>query len=261
MTDGKSKAKKGKSKGSKAKKGEDTYKHSIKFAGKLIPTQGLSVSNYLKYFISPFSDASSFNLKDLPEFRMWCNLYDRYRITGVTMKVIPRVTNITETVLDGGNNDSAGVYYTVLDRDSVAPSSVTQLKRYKSCKVHKMTKGCKVSYNVKYPTEMWMDTQNDIIPGDGSSPFYQTGKQIGLAGGITIYGENFTEASGQVNNYIWADVEIHFHCVFQTYNPRQITLDAETGAVSIVQNDDLDTTDRTVLPLYLADEATGEQPT
>lgn len=247
-----------KPKASKAKKGMDTVTQNIKFAGKLTPVQGIQVTNYLKYFVSPYSDASSFNLKDLPEARMWMNLYDRYRINGVSIKIIPRITQLTETLVDGGNNDSAGVYYTVLDRDSVAPSSITQLKRYKSCRVHKQTKGCRVAYNVKYPKEMWMDTAQDITPGSGSA-FYQTGKEIGLAGGITIYGENFTEASGQVNNYIWADVEVTFKCTFQTYNPRQISLTSE-GVVMIEQSSDDDHPERSVLPLYLTDEATGEPP-
>lgn len=244
----------------RAKKGEDIHYQNFKISSKLIPTQAVTQSNYMKYMFSPFSVEGSFLLRDLAEFRVFTNMYDRYRITGVNVRVIPRITQTTQQVIGGNDNDGTGVFYTAIDRDSVCPSSINAMKRYKSCRVHKQTASMTRGYNVKYPKEFWMDTRLDVNPGE-SSPFYTNARQIGLTGGITLYGENFTERSGQVLNYVFADVEVTYKCVFQTYNPQGLSLDGETGEVTISAQTDEDDATKVIQQLVLNDgDLTGLDP-
>lgn len=246
------------------KRGEDLTVKQFKFTSFIRPYQGVTVSNYAKYFISPWNYANAaYQLKDLPEFGMWRYMYDRYRITGVAFNLKPRVNVLNQLAITnsgGGMNDSNNVYYTVYDRDGPAPSSVTQIKRYKSCRVHSQLKGCKMGYRVKWPKGFWLDTTQDVT-GNSSSPSWQQAVQTGVSGGITIYGENFPEQSGALTNYIWADLEVTFTVAFQTYNPRSITIN-EVGSIVIGANDDLTLEeDKPCQQGTLADDISGEPPT
>lgn len=237
------------SKSKAVKQGADTFRKTFSISTALNPSQGLSVTNYLKYFFSPYNPNGSVLLRDQAEFRAWANMYDRYRIDGVSIRIIPRVNSVTQTTMGSSYNNSSGVYFITMDRDSVAPSSIVALKRYKSTRVVSQIKGAKASYRVKWPKSFWLDTTNDLNPTQNNT----MACQIGAVGGITVYAENVTEPSGALTNHIWADCEIKFRCSFQTYNPRSMTLDPETGAVTIEAPTDLDDSSKPVLPVIMAD--------
>lgn len=243
-------------------KGQDMIVRKFTTAYAMAPVQGVTVTNYLKLFFSPWNATSNSLIRDNTEFRLWANLYDRYRISQVKVRVIPRVDSINQqTVTAHGQqeaNDSAGVYYVVYDRDSIAPSNITALNRYRSKKCIKQTKGFTGVYNCRWPNRFWLDTTADINPGT-ASPGYQTSMEIGAQGGITIYGENFTERSGQVLNFKWADIEVTFTIAFQNYNPSRLTI-GEEGQVTVDAPTDLDDVTKPMTSLTLADGMTGATP-
>lgn len=233
----------------------------FKFCSTIKPSQGLTVTNYIKYFVSPYSPISSYSLSNLAEWRLWAAMYDRFRVTKVHFTIKPRIDNINQMAVTGSasnqTNDSSGVYYVTWDRDGPAPSNVTQLKRYRSTRFYSQTKGCSHSYSVRWPKGFWLDTLADASPSTANSN-YPMSQQIGLGGGMTIYGENITEKSGQFVNYIWADIEVTYTCAFQTYNPRSITVD-EFGSVKLRLENEADDEDRAILQLS-TEQVTGETP-
>lgn len=231
------------------KQGQDMIVRTFKQSSYMSPYQGATVTNYIKSFFSPFSPSGNARLRDMPEFNLFANMYDRYRIDSVSIRIIPRVNvNTAAVTASSSYNNSNAVYYVTMDRDSVAPSSIVQLKRYKSTRVLSQLKGCRTTYSVKWPKGFWLDTTSDREPTQNNP----IANSIGLIGGITVYGENFTERAGSVSNYIWADCEVSYRVAFQTYNPQSLSLD-EVGNVSIAKGSDDDDSQKPITPLGLAD--------
>lgn len=210
-------------------------RRQIKVAGFLTPTQGVSVSNYLYAYLSPRHDpAGVVTAPQLPEFGLWSKMYDRFRINSCSIKIIPRSSvNLVANTIDESQNNGLGVYYVAMDRDGQCPSNVQAIKRYRGCKVFKTTSGCYMKYKVKYASNTWFDTSD---PNQSN----QQGlvETLGLQGGITIYGENFPEPSGNIFNRVWADYEVVFDVSFNTYNPRNISF-AEGNTILLSNADDV----------------------
>jgi len=239
--------------------GADLVTRKFSYASTMKPTQTvLAGTNYLKYFFALWNPNSSSGVASIPEFRMWAGMYDRFRVTGVKIRVTPRIDSINQMAVTASAsntaNDGAGVYYVVKDRDSSAPSSIPQIRRYKNTRVYKETKPCTASYNIKFPKGFWLDTNADYAPGSGTQGQTMM-NQIGGAGGITVYAENILEKAGQIVNYTWADVEVTWTCAFQCYNPRTITVVDKVVSLA-PRNEDVDG-DKVV---QLLEDITGEAP-
>ena len=206
----------------------------------LTPGQGGTVSNYIRSFVSlaPGATAGTLSWSTNPEVRMFRSMYDRFRINSVTAKIIPRA-NVQLAIGVGGSsqNNSQGVYYVAMDRDSAIGGAVNQIKRLKSVKVHSQLKGCSATYKVKYPKGVTWDTLSDMDNGTIRPGIIDQMTTLGIYGGITIYGENFPENDGRLLNNIWADMELSYNMTFYSYSPRDIQYDPETDTVTIRQSD------------------------
>ena len=204
----------------------------------LAPGQGVTVSNYIRSFVSlaPGATASSLSWSTNPECRLFRSMYDRFRINSVTAKIIPRA-NVQLAIGVGGSsqNNSQGVYYVAMDRDSVVGGAVNQIRRLKSAKCHSQLKGCSMTYKIKTPKGVTWDTLSDFdVPGGGTRNMMES---LGIYGGITIYGENFPENADRILNNIWADMELSYNLTFYSYSPRDIQYDPETDTVTVRQTD------------------------
>ena len=215
----------------------DTYRKSIKLTAVIIPAQGVTVSNYVYAFVGASPSGGVGNqtcgLTSAPEFALYNQMHDQFRVLGVSVRVVPRAT-VTDQVALTLNADNSTVslgkqvFYTAEDRDGIAPGNIETLKKYSSVKVHKMTKPMSRSYRVKYDgPNTWFDCQ--------STPAYdQVQKALGLWGGLTLYGESFPERFGQVFNSVWADLEVSYDVVFRGKALINIAV-AENGSVTLSQ--------------------------
>ena len=216
----------------------DVVKQVIKISGSQSPVQGLAVSNYAYSFFSPTPGPAvggvSLSLLGSPEYAMFRQMYDQVRVQSVNVKLVPRY-NATEATAFTAAIDNATltagkqVYYSVIDRDGIAPSSITSLKKYASVRTHSMNKPMSRTYTVKYEgANGWFDCQNPALMD-------QIQQNLGLWGGITIYGESFLEDFAGLFNGIWADVEVTYNVLFRGKALLSIAVDVDTGNVTLSQ--------------------------
>lgn len=189
---------------------------TIKTNSVVNPSQGTAISNYVYWMnsASPYlsgGQSVSNSLIQTPEFALYRQMYDQFRVHSVNIKVIPRA-NFTEqnalVALSANTTLGRNVFYSVEDRDGIAPSSIAALKKYSSVKTHRCDKSMSRTYNVKYSGDGWFDCQK---------PQFQMEIQtnLGLDGGITFYGESLMETLNQQTNPIWADMEVTYQLSFR----------------------------------------------
>ena len=191
-----------------AKKNLDTFFLRAKSTFLQVPSQGVLTSNYIYVAAQLLSG----ELQSNAEFQFYRQLYDRFRVNRVTVKVTPKANVMDAGIaqLDGAYNLSGdGVIHTVVDRDSIAPSSVAQMLRYPSYKSFSLLKKFSRSYSVTWPKGVWLDCQDP--KAGNSSAILNT---LGLAGGVTMYAENLIEDAGELISEPWAQLEYMWDIVF-----------------------------------------------
>jgi len=218
---------------SKAKKNMDTFFLRARTQSTLIPLQGVSGSNYLYRHFALLSPTDPLGVTQIPEFNLYRVQYDKVRVNSVHVKITPKANVLdsyraqNETAF---NVSGSGVYHTAIDRDNAAPSNVAAIQRYSSYKKYSLLKGMSRVYSIKYPANQWLDCSNVY----GSNTALQL---IGYLGGITVYAENLPEDVEEVINEPWAQVEVFYNCVFQGKTSGSLTVDCDTGAVTITPHD------------------------
>lgn len=85
--------------------------------------------------VTSSTGAYSFKLSDLPNYTEFTALFDRYRITGVRLQVMPRISQ--QTV--GGNATAATAYSPVIAHtidydDATTPADINAINQYDSVK-------------------------------------------------------------------------------------------------------------------------------
>jgi len=196
----------------------DDHRVTIKMAGSLTPLQGLSVSNYVYTYWTPgvFStipNGQSQSLSLSSEFGLYRNMYDQWRVNRLTVRIIPRANVVDATNLITQNDSSSitqgkGVYYTVEDRDGIAPGYIGSLNKYSSVKVNKLTSRLTRSYSPTNKDNVWYDCQDP-------AGLDQLQRTTGMRGGITLYAESLPEVLNTVVNSVWADVEVSYDLTFR----------------------------------------------
>lgn len=225
----------------------DTRTEIIKLTGAIVPTQyapggSQRVSNAVYGYWSP---SPQFNAGLVPqsmplfaskEFSLYRNLYDQFRVNSITLTVIPRYTMTDAATLvaltDGTIPQMTmgkGVFYTVEDRDGVAPANIEALKRYASVKQHKINKRMSRKYSVKYGNTLF-DCQDPAGLDDIQ-------RSLGLKGGITVYGESLPELANATANGVWADVEVVYSVTFVGKAAVGLTAN-EDGSITVSQGDE-----------------------
>jgi len=211
---------------SMAKKNMDTFFLRCSVDAALVPSQGVLVSNYV-YGYFPLVAANPTSVWNNADFLFYNSIYDKVRVNSITVKMIPKANVFDQA---NANNDTNlnltgnGLVHTVVDRNGTGPSNVGALTRYPSYRKHSVMKPITRTYKVSYPKGMWLQT--------GSSPTGPAGNisliaQLGLNGGVTVYGEDLLEDKLEVFNEPWASATLTYDCVFQ----------GKTGAAIKVNND------------------------
>lgn len=194
----------------KAKKNLDTFFFKSKVTATITPQQGALVANYIynSFTLDPTGASAAFMSN--AEFNLYRGLYDKFRVNSVKVTFIPKA-NVLDQV--NNNNDTQlnttgdGKIHHCIDRDGVAPSSISRISRYPSYKNTSVLKKFSRIYSVKYPMGIWIDC-------DAPAGFTMS-RELGLTGGVTIYAENILEDSGEVYNEPWASVLVEHNIVFQ----------------------------------------------
>lgn len=194
----------------KAKKNMDTFFFKSKVTATITPQQGGLVANYIynSFTLDPTGAAAAYMSN--AEFSLYRGLYDKFRVNSVKVTFIPKANVLDQA---NNNNDTSlnttgdGKIHSCVDRDGIAPSSISRISRYPSYRTNSVLKKFSRVYSVKYPTGVWIDC-------DSPSTFSMT-KELGLSGGVTIYAENILEDSGEVYNEPWASVLVEHNIVFQ----------------------------------------------
>lgn len=217
----------------------DDHRMVMKLSGQIIPQQGGNISNLVYTYWSPSSVLLT-PQQSMPfvlgaEFQLYRNLYDQYRVNSVTLTIIPRATQTDSTVLaynsDNKNiTQGKGVFYTVEDRDGIAPGNISALKKYASVKQHKITSRVTRTYLVKYGSNnLFFDCQDP-------SGLQDIARSLGLNGGITVYAESLPELAGIVITAPWADVEVSYNVTFRGKSIVKLTPNVD-GSVTVGQPD------------------------
>jgi len=80
--------------------------------------------------------ALSFKLSDLPQYTEFTALFDRYRITGVKLQIMPRICMQTPAGAQvAATAYSPSIFHTIDYDDATTPSDYTALAQYDQCKV------------------------------------------------------------------------------------------------------------------------------
>lgn len=214
---------------------KDVFKTKITINGVLSPSQGVVATNYIQVWVSLLNAQSGvLNVTQSPEFATWRQIYDRFRVHGVSMTLKPRykTSEVTAALIAGGSavplvtNSGNNMVFSAVDRDGKTPSSIDQLMKYSSHKKASIYTTHRRGYGVKYAKDIWFDAQNIAANSVLASA-------VGALGCIGIYAENVPEFTSQVVNPIWYDVEISWNLSFQgkVMNPTV----SNTGAVTLEQ--------------------------
>lgn len=206
-----------------AKKNMDTFFLRTKVTAAIVPSQGVTVANYISSFWKLLDATSAVGVTQSSEFGMYCKIYDRVRVNRLRVRVVPKA-NVLD--MSAAQNDAAlnligdGKVHTAIYREADGfNTTVTRFQRQPSYKAYSLLKPFTRSYGIKYPTGVWLDAQN--IYNDTTLL-----QRLGALGGIGIYAENILEDNLEVFNEPWAAIELSYDCVFQGKTVTALSQDA-----------------------------------
>lgn len=210
-------------------KNMDTYPLTCRFTMTSIPGQGGTVSNYVYHNFALMNPTSQYDVTQNSEFALFKNIYDQVRINSILVKVTPKANTLSQAEAQYDGNltlKGDGLIHTVIDRDGSAPYSIPAMTKYSSYRKFNQKRAFSRSYKVTWPKGIWLDAQN--IYDDQTLL-----KRLGCTGGISIYAEDLPEDVGEVINEPWADIHIYYNVVFRGKTQSALSLDEETGAVTL----------------------------
>lgn len=221
----------------KAQKNMDTFFLRAKEVSTIIPGQGALVANYIYWActLDPTAPTGAGGFNSFlanAEFNLYRQIYDKFRINSVHVRVIPKanVIDMVQAQNDTSYNTTGdGCIHTCVDRDGIAVSNIAAISRYPSYKKYSLLKPWSRSYSVKYPTGIWLDCQSPAT--------FSMAKELGLQGGVTFYAENLLEDNNEIWNEPYAQVETYYNIVFQGKTSASIkpVTDGTSGAIIGVQ--------------------------
>lgn len=195
----------------------------------IVPGEG-SVSNYVYFSSSALQGVCA--VKNTREFAVYSKLFDQFRITGVSLKFIPRasvqsVSEVNAQIVATPSIPSTQIAYSSWDQDSAIPSSVAAIQTMRSTRKHDMLKTWKRSFRYTYKDNSWLDTglTYDVVPG------VSNWVSKGLYGNFGFYGENLPFVPGDGAPII-GQVEIIYHVVFRGQRLVNVS-ETEDGLVTL----------------------------
>ena len=210
-------------------KAMDTFALTCKVSMTSIPGQGATVSNYVYHNLQLMNPTSSYDVTQNTEFALFKNMYDQVRINSLLVKVVPKANTLSMAEAQYDSNLTMigdGVVHTCIDRDGAGPWNKAGISKYTSYRKYDIKKPFTRSYKITYPKGVWLDAQ--AIYEDQTLL-----KRLGATGGITIYAEDLPEDKNEVINEPWADIHLYYNVVFRGKSGNALTIDDETGAVTV----------------------------
>lgn len=196
----------------KAAKNMDTFFLRTKVLGNILPSQGVTVANYVSSFWKLLDPTSAVGITQNSEFGLYSRIYDRVRINRMRIKITPKANTFDASQAQNDGQltlTGDGKVHTCVVREPDGFSgSIPRLQRQPSYKGYSLLKTFARKYAIKYPTGVWLDCQN--IYSDLTLL-----QRLGAFGGVGIYAENLPEDFGEIFNEPWAALEITYDCVFQ----------------------------------------------
>lgn len=217
-----------KKKKAQASQNKDTFFLKAHMEAVLTPAQGVTVANYLSWFPQLLNATSAYGVANNAEFQFWCKLYDQVRVNSMTIRVVPKANVLDQTNAQKDADfrvTGDGLIHHVIDRDGVGPQNISLLQRYSSYRKSSVLKPWTRSYSIKYPIDIWLDTEN--IFEDESLL-----RRLGANGGIYVYAENLLEDIGELFNEPYASVYITYNCVFRGKTMGALTFN-DDGSVTV----------------------------
>lgn len=146
---------------------EYRFKRTVQWTGANVPTSSATVDTF---------GAFLFQLSQVPNYTEFQNLFDQFKITGVSIRFIPRQT-VTTT-----NSQSFGTFMYDLDyTDAVVPTSVDELYQRQSTKFMMMPNTRMWKIFIRPKTSVSSTSGNQVLSTNGwvdldattvSSPYY-----------------------------------------------------------------------------------------
>lgn len=212
-------------------KQQDTQFLRVKFVGELVPVQGTTVTNYLNYWqpLCISAGATSFDWRNASDYTVLKYQYDQVRVNRMKVVLTPKAN-----VFDASNaqNDANltligdGMIHSAIDRDSQTPTNVNALSRYSSYQRKSLLKKVVRSYQVKWPTGVWLDCGNEF--GGGADSIVRS---IGGFGGIGFYAEDIVEDKFEWYNEPYCQVTVYFDLVLRGKITPNTGLDASGNII------------------------------
>lgn len=213
-----------------AKKNMDTYFLRTRVLATIVPSQGATVANYIAAFWQLLDPTSVVGVTQSSEFGLFKNIYDRVRVNRMRVKITPKANVLdqqqAQNEADLNVSGDGKIHTAVLREPDGYVRSVPRLQRQPSYRGYSVLKPFTREYQISYPKDVWLDCQN--IYNDETLL-----RRLGAYGGVGIYGENILEENLEIFNEPWAQVEISYDCVFQGKVVSALTLDKDTGAVTV----------------------------
>ena len=94
--------------------------------------------------VNPYYAAFNFSMNDMPGYTELTNLFDFYKLTGVTFHVIPYKQTDSNSVGSTNNTYQVPIFYAIDRSDSTTPTSVGDILEYNDHKITTVWKGFKV---------------------------------------------------------------------------------------------------------------------
>ena len=85
--------------------------------------------------INPYLAAFNFSINDMPGYTELTNMFDQYKLTGVTFRLIPYMQTQSNSVSAVNNSRNVPLYYVIDKSDSTAPTSINEVLEYNDHKI------------------------------------------------------------------------------------------------------------------------------
>lgn len=199
----------------------NTFKTTCRWNADVGVTSGVTVSNYVYFDASALQGYARIGLTR--EYAIYSKLFDQFRVTGVTMRVVPR-SNTQDLIIASTTpvTENGSYVFSAFDVDSVIPSNLNAIQTMRSARKHSILKPFTRVFRYKYGDSSWLDTATDYSSGTPLSNWLAKG----LYAHFGFYSENLNLRTDQP----WATVEIQWHIVFRGQRLVNVSQD-ESGQI------------------------------
>lgn len=111
--------------------------------------------------IAPTYVGLNFSMNDMPGYTELTSLYDFYKLSGVRVKVIPYLQNMSNSTASLNNLQNAPIFYAVDRSDATAPASIGEVLEYNDHKIGNTWSG----FQIYIPNPKFSDATSAVRGG------------------------------------------------------------------------------------------------